>query len=76
MPDDTPRRGELYRDTASKDLFEIVGLATDANSGRKLVIYRPRGAHPPDMIALALELARWREAIAAGVLALVAGAKP
>ena len=74
MPDDTPRRGELYRDTASKDLFEIVGLATDANSGRKLVIYRPRGAHPPDMISL--ELARWREAIAAGVLALVAVAKP
>jgi hypothetical protein len=74
MADETPRRGELYRDTASKDLFEVVGIATDANSGGKLVIYRPRGAHPPDMIAL--DLTRWREALAAGVLALVAGAKP
>jgi hypothetical protein len=74
MADDRPQRGELYRDTASKDLFEIVGIATDANTGRKLVIYRPRGGHPPDMIALDLE--RWREALAAGVLALVAGAKP
>ena len=55
-------------------LFEIIGIATDANTGRKLVIYRPRGAHPPDMIAL--DLARWREAIAAGVLTLVAGSKP
>jgi hypothetical protein len=49
-------------------------IATDANTGRKLVLYRPRGAHPPDMIAL--DLAQWREAIAAGVLSLVTGAKP
>jgi hypothetical protein len=71
---DRPLPGELYRDDETGDLFEIIGVGKDATTSKEMVIYRVRGAHPPDPILL--DLQKWTEALELKVLKLVALAKP
>ena len=71
---DRPRFGELYRDDDTHDVFEVFGVGRDANTGKEMVIYRVKGAHPPDLILL--DMTKWNEALEAKVLNLVALSKP
>lgn len=62
-----PAPDERYQDALTKNVFEVVGLATSSETCQRLVIYRLRGREP----LFTLSLDRWEELLDSDSLAFL-----
>ena len=67
-----PEPGERYQDDLTKNVFEVIHLAVEAETGKRLVVYRLRGGET----WFTLPLDSWEQLLGANALAFVGRSEP